>query len=197
MKNIFSFLILLFTLGINTTLFAQGDDCASAIQLTNLSNYCSSGGAYTSAGSTAGTFSQAACWGSTNKNDVWFKFQSIGSDVLITIKGSGFSTGATMKLPDIALYTGDCATQIVEQACDVNANSLNTISLYKGGMPLATTYYIRITTSSANTGKFDLCINNYTPVPNPNDPNDCDKATIVCNKDAVSVGTLNGSGSNT
>jgi gliding motility-associated-like protein len=197
MKKIFYVLILLFSFGINTNILAQGDDCSSAIQLTNLGNYCSSSGTYTNAGSTAGTFAQAACWGSSNKNDVWFKFQSIGSDVLITIKGSGFSTGATMKLPDIALYTGDCATQINEQACAINSNSLNSISLYKGGMPLATTYFIRITTSSANTGKFDLCINNYTPVPNPNDPNDCDKATIVCNKDAVSVGTLNGSGSNT
>ena len=194
MKYFLSFLFCVFFLFTNI-IFSQGDDCSSATQITTLSNYCSSGTTYTSATSTAGVFSVASCWGTSKTSDVWFKFVAIGTDVLVTVKGSGFSTGATLKAPDIAIYSGDCATTIQEQTCETS--STNTVSAYKGALKLAETYYIRISTTATNKGTFELCINNYTPVPNPNDPNDCDKATIICNKDAVSVGTLNGSGTNT
>ena len=196
MKNLFLILILI---SINKLSFTQGDDCSTAQQLTNLSNYCSSGGAYTNATATAGSYGIASCWGTGNTFDVWFKFIATGSDIFITINGSGKSTGATLKQPEIALSSGTCgAGSITDLRCETTSSSYdNMISLYKGGLTLGSTYFIRISTSSANRGKFDLCVNNYTPVPNPNDPNDCDKATIICNKDAVSIGTLTGAGSNT
>jgi gliding motility-associated-like protein len=198
-KIILKKLFFLFLLFITSFSFSQGDDCSTALQLTNLSNYCSSGGAYTNASATASSYGIASCWGTGNTSDVWFKFIATGSDIFITISGSGKSTGATMQQPEISLSTGTCGSStITDLRCETTSSSYdNMISLYKGGLTLGTTYFIRISSSSGNRGKFDLCINNFTPVPNPNDPNDCDKATIICNKDAVSVGTLNGAGSNT
>ena len=69
MKNLFLILILI---SINKLSFTQGDDCSTAQQLTNLSNYCSSGGAYTNATATAGSYGIASCWGTGNTFDVWF-----------------------------------------------------------------------------------------------------------------------------
>lgn len=42
------------TLSMNV--FAQGDDCLTALQLNNVSNYCSGAAFYTNAGSTTGTW---------------------------------------------------------------------------------------------------------------------------------------------
>jgi len=177
--------------------FSQGDDCSTATQLTSLGNYCSSGGAFTNATATVGTFARASCWTSTTQTtDVWFKFVSVGTDLMIIVKGSGISTGATLKSASIALYTGDCSTGLSESKCTMSTSS-NTTSLYQGGMSLGVTYLVRITTTSGNKGKFDLCINNFNPVQNINSPNDCDKGTIICNKDAISVGLLASYGSNT
>ena len=195
---LFLVLVLVFTF----TSFSQGDDCTTALQITNLSNNCSSNAAYTNASATAGTgLAVASCWNSASTADVWFYFIATGTEVLMTVNGSGLSTGATLKQPEIGLYTGTCSTTSPAFSEVICASGVlagtNNISLYRAGLTLGTTYYIRVSTSTANRGKFDFCINNYTTVPNPNDPNDCNNASIICNKNAVSVGTFNGPGSNT
>jgi hypothetical protein len=73
MKYLLSFLFGLFILFANK-LNAQGDDCSNAVQLTNLSNYCSSGGTYSNETSTVGGFGIPACWAAGSTVDVWFKF---------------------------------------------------------------------------------------------------------------------------
>ena len=195
MKYFLSFLLIVFVLFSNR-LYAQSDDCSGAVQLTNLSNYCSTNGTYSNATSTASSYAVATCWNSTSTIDVWFKFIAVGTEVLITVNGSGSSTGATMQKPEIVLSSSACGATISEMKCGTTKTTLkNYVTLYDGTLKPGNTYYIRIASSSANKGKFDLCINNYTTVPNPNDPNDCKNATIICNKDAVSVGTFNGAGS--
>ena len=195
MKYFLSFLLIVFVLFSNR-LYAQSDDCSGAVQLTNLSNYCSTNGTYSNATSTASSYAVSTCWNSTSTIDVWFKFIAVGTEVLITVNGSGSSTGATMQKPEIVLSSSACGATISEMKCGTTKTTLkNYVTLYDGTLKPGNTYYIRIASSSANKGKFDLCINNYTTVPNPNDPNDCKNATIICNKDAVSVGTFNGAGS--
>jgi gliding motility-associated-like protein len=193
-KKIFFVVVLILTTIFRS--FSQGDDCTTATQITNLSNNCSSNGTYTNVPSTASTYSVPSCWNSSSTIDVWFKFVAVGSDVLITVNGSGKSTGATMQKPEMVLSSGTCGSAMSEIACNTTKTSGdNFVTIYRGALTLGATYYIRIASTSTNKGKFDLCINNYTPVPNPNDPNDCNHATIVCNKDALSVGTFNGAGS--
>ena len=197
MKNF----LLLFSIFIVNLAFAQGDDCSNAVQLTNLANYCSTNGTYSNATATVGAFGVPTCWyptgSSAPKTDVWFKFIAIGSDVLFTVNGKNNSTNAALENPNIALYEGDCSGTIIELKCETNYKDYiysNNVTLYKGGLKLGNTYLVRISTSQADIGKFDICVNNFTPVPNPDDPNDCNRATIICNKDATSVGKLNAAG---
>lgn len=106
MKKIKIIAVLIGFLIVHTS-FSQGDDCSTALQLTTLNDYCSSGGLYTNATATAPAatgYAQATCWTNATQNiDVWFKFVCVGTDIMITVKGSGLSTGATLKQPSIAL----------------------------------------------------------------------------------------------
>jgi len=98
MKKLILFIILS---TISQFTLSQGDECSTALQLTNLSNYCSSGGSYTNATATVGAFGVPTCWyptgSSAPKTDVWFKFVAIGTDVLFTVNGLNNSNGATLK----------------------------------------------------------------------------------------------------
>ncbi len=176
--------------GFNFT-FAQGDDCLTALQLNNVSNYCSGAAFYTNIGSTVGTWSNPTCFGATNTEDVWFQFTATGTDALISVGGSG--NGGTMWNPAIAIYNGDCATTVNEQGCNSAAGS-GIVQLYEGAMIPGSVYYIRVSTTPANEGTFELCLNNYTPSANPGA--DCGGAAFLCNQSPVSVGTLSGGGLN-
>ncbi|MBI3518147.1 MAG: gliding motility-associated C-terminal domain-containing protein [Bacteroidetes bacterium] len=66
--------------------------------------------------------------------------------------------------------------------------------LYVGGLVLGQTYLIRISSTAANVGTFELCVNNYTPPPPASA--DCGGAGKLCSKNPLSVSTLSGGGSN-
>ena len=170
---------------------AQGDDCNSALQLTSVSNYCSSNGTFSNVLATPSSFLNATCWGGSVTKDVWFKFTSIGTDVLFSVNGLGFDAN-TLKRPNLAIYQGDCNTTITEMGCFSNA-STNNSTIYKGGLIIGTTYLLRVSTEPSFSGTFDICINNYTPAFAPS--SDCNGAAYLCDKSPVSVGVLNGSGS--
>jgi len=171
---------------------AQGDDCAQAIALTNVSNFCSSAAQYTNSGATPSGYAAPPCWTGSPLEDVWFSFVCTGTDVLIAVNGSG------MMRPRIAVYTGTCGG-ILNSAGSGNscangtAGSPNT-QLYIGGLLQGTTYWIRISSTQANEGAFQLCINNYTPPPSASA--DCSGAGRLCNKNPLSVVGLSGGGAN-
>jgi len=172
------------------TLLAQGDDCTSALQLTNVSNYCSGSAFYTNAGSTLGTWGNPSCFGATTTEDVWFQFTATGTDALISVGGVG--NGGTMLNPSVAIYNGDCTTGVFEQGCASASFGSGIVQLYEGAMLQGNVYYIRVSTTQANEGTFELCVNNYTPSANPGA--DCGGAAFLCNQNPVSVGTLSGGG---
>lgn len=180
--------IVIFTL--TGTLFAQGDDCSTALQLTNVSNYCSGAAFYTNGGSTVGTWGNPTCFGATTTEDVWFQFTATGTDALISVGGSG--NGGTMLNPSVAIYNGDCTTGVFEQGCASASFGSGIVQLYEGAMLQGNVYYIRVSTTQANEGSFELCVNNYTPSANPGA--DCGGAAFLCNQNPVSVGTLSGGG---
>ena len=169
---------------------AQGDNCANALPLQNLSNFCSNQGQYTNVGSTPSGFSAATCWTGGPLEDVWFSFVAIGSDVLISIHGN------SMMRPRIAIYTGDCAGTLTQPGAGCNNGSAGSpdSQLYVGGLTQGMTYLIRISTTAANEGTFQLCINNYTPPPSVSA--DCNGAGRLCNKNPVSVSNMSGGGAN-
>ncbi|MES2565266.1 MAG: gliding motility-associated C-terminal domain-containing protein [Bacteroidota bacterium] len=172
--------------------FSQGNDCSNALVLSNVNNFCSAGSIYTNVGSTASGFAVASCWAAGATEDVWFSFTATGTDVLISVSGNGF--GGTMGRPRIALYAGSCATTINQLGCNNGAVGSGISQLYVGGLSLAQTYYIRVSSTAAQEGTFELCVNNYVPPASASA--DCGGAGKLCNKNGLSVGTLSGGGTN-
>lgn len=189
MRNIEIFITSLF-LFVNNVILAQGDDCATAFQINNVSNFCSGAAFFTNSGSTSSPFGIAACLGATSTEDVWFQYTALGTDVLISAGGSGF--GGTMMSPCISIYNGDCLTGINEQGCANGIGGSGITQLYEGALIQGSTYYIRISTTAINEGTFELCVNNYTPSANPGA--DCGGAAFLCNQNPTSVATLSGGG---
>jgi gliding motility-associated-like protein len=169
------------------------DNCENAIFLNDISNYCSGPAFYTNSGSTASGFGLPSCWGATATEDIWFTFTATGSDVLISAAGSG--NGGTMLRPRIAIYTGSCLGTINQLNCSNGTSGSGTTQLYQGALTPGTVYLIRISTTSANEGSFELCVNNYTPSANAGA--DCGGAAFLCNDNSISVGSLSGGGANT
>ena len=172
---------------------AQGNECSSAVNLTNLTNYCSAEKQFTNVGSTPALngLGIPTCFNNGATYDVWFTFKAIGTDVQLSVAGGG-ANGSILR-PNIALYSGTCNGTVFELACSPG-NTTNTSSLYKGSLTVGTVYLIRISTTSSNRGTFKFCISNYTPTVNPGA--DCDGAVKLCDKSVVKVAGLSGGGKN-
>ena len=187
LSQCFLFLSLLF---LSHGAMAQGDDCATALPLTNVTNFCSSATQYTSTGSTASGFAVGSCWTATATSDVWFSFVATGTNVLISINGAG------MMQPRIAIYSGTCSG-ILNQlpgGCTNGSGGSPDSQLFNSGLVQGNTYLIRISTTAAQRGSFQLCINNYTPPPTASA--DCGGAGILCSQNSISVTNLTSGGIN-
>ena len=68
----------------------------------------------------------------------------------------------------------------------------DTSVLTRGGLIPGTDYIIRVSSSTANQGKFKLCIRNYTAPLNPGA--DCDGAIRLCNMEKIFLPALSGGG---
>lgn len=172
---------------------AQGDDCNTALFLPSVANYCSTTGTYTNAGSTPSGFGTASCWAAAQTSDVWFSFIAIASDVNIIVSGLN-SGGGTIEQPAVVIYSGNCAGTINEQvsSCNVAAPGTDLATSYTGGLVPGTTYFIRVSSTAVNTGSFSLCVNNFTPPLNPGA--DCNGASYLCDKSAVTNISFSGPG---
>lgn len=179
-------LLLVFSFGAK----AQGDDCATALPLTNVTNFCSSAAQYTNSGSTPSGFAVGSCWTAAATSDVWFTFVAVGTNALISVNG------ASMMQPRIAIYSGSCSggiTQVISGCTNGSGGSPNS-QLFNSGLVQGTTYFIRVSTTTAQRGTFQLCINNYTPPPTASA--DCGGAGRLCNKNPISVTNLTSGGVN-
>ena len=178
----------------STFLVAQpaNDECSDAIQITDVTNWCSATGEYTNANATASGFNPASCFSNAN-NDVWFTFTTVATDVTITIVGEvPIAPGGTLNNPSVALYAGDCDLTISELNCEADLINNNIIELYRGGLTVGETYYIRVNGRSNNTGSFQLCINNFNPPVEPG--SDCSSASFLCDTSPFTLQSVIGGG---
>jgi gliding motility-associated-like protein len=183
---------LIFVCGIVFSSYAQNATCDDAITLTDVSNFCSAQKAYTNVGVTPSTFGLPTCWTNTNaKQDVWFKFIAIGTDVDVTVAG-GSGIDGTIKKPNLALMM-DCTGSSINEVRCANGTR-DTTKLYQGGLTSGKVYYIRVSSTTAAAGTFKLCIDSYNPPLNP--AADCSGAVKLCDKNPVHVPKLSGGGSN-
>ena len=175
-------------------LWAQpsNDECEAAIPILDVTNWCSATAEFTNVDATESGFDPATCFSEAG-NDVWFSFTPIATDVTITINGSsGAGSGGSLARPEVAIYQGDCAVTINQEECETDNNNNNIIELYKGGLAVGLTYYIRVQGRNDNTGTFQLCINNYNPPVNPG--SDCFTGSVLCNKEPFVVQQVIGAG---
>src|SRR3954469_15146088 len=165
--------------------FAQ---CDAAIKLDNVKDFCSGQKAYNN---NASNFTSATnlgdCYPTANlKNEVWFKFTAIGSEVSFTIKTNG--ADGTIKNPNLTLHDACTGSPL---ACTKGTTADKDV-LYQSGLTTGKEYYIRVITTAGDAGTFTICIDNKTPPPNPQA--DCDKAVKLCDKNPVHLTGLSGFG---
>ena len=160
------------------------DDPANATLISNVTSNCSADGAYSSKNATA-TFT------SDSYKDVWFQFTATAFDVSVTVTANGASP---LLFPGVDIFTIDTTIKnYVNIVGAVSAGSTVT-TLYKGGLTIGQTYYIRVYGLSNNTGTFKLCINNYNPVLQPGQ--DYSSASVLCNKNSFTQTGVTGAGLN-
>jgi len=165
------------------------DNCSGAITLTTVSNFCSANAAYTNVNATASGLVQSQFWPLAG-NDVWFKFTAIAFDVNVSVTGNG---SGTLNSPLVALYTTQDCSSFSEIIGSIS-NGTSVSTLYKGGLTIGQTYYVRISAANNNIGTFKLCINNYNPILKAGQ--DYTSASIICSKDAFTQTNVTGAGSN-
>ena len=190
-KMLNKYSLAVYLLLIPALIFAQpsNDDCEDAIELTDLASWCSDLAEYNNNNATPSGYGAAGCFFNAS-NDVWFSFTPIATDVTITVIGNQVFPN-TLSQPEVALYTGVCGGTINEEQCETSGfNSI--VELYKGGLAVGVTYYIRVQGRNGNTGTFQLCINNYNPPVNPG--SDCESAAVLCSTETFVVQQVSGAG---
>ena len=166
-------------------LFSQIDCVPNTIALNNAKDYCSGQAAESNINTTPNTGSIPGCWDPNSKNDVWYKFTAIASDVTVDVIKGGVN--GSIKNVNVALMSS-CSTVDV---CKTGT-AADTLKIYKGGLTIGTTYYIRVSSTTADAGTYTLCVHNTNPGITP--AADCDKAVKLCNKDQVNLSQLSGAG---
>lgn len=175
---------------VGSNLFAQ-IDCSngSAKNLPNVKDYCSGKAAESNVSVTPnGSNPIPNCWNTNSKNDVWYKFTAIATDVTVNVIKNG--TNGTIKTVNIAFYSVCSTIDICK-----TSTAADTLSMYKGGLTIGNTYFIRISSTATDAGTYTLCVKNTNPPPNASA--DCDHAVKLCSKDQVKLGGLSGGGKNT
>jgi len=179
--------ILFFAIIPSSILKAQviNDDCRGAISIPNVKKWCSPDGAYTNVNALPSNLSAASCFSGAT-NDVWFKFIASATDITITLKPGSLSR------PEMALYAGGCSTTQGDIECVTNLQTGGVLELYQGGLIPGGEYLLRVQGENGSTGTFGLCFDNYFPPLKPG--SDCISASVLCDKSAFIVQSVEGFG---
>ena len=174
------------------------DDCNNAITLDDVTNFCSSVGAYNLTGATPSSQTLPSCWPLVSQeNDIWFQFTAEATDVNIVMLGNtsgAIGPGGTLQSPQFALFEGDCDGVFTEVACSSDNSNTNITESFAGPLTIGQTYYIRAGARDGNVGSFQLCIDNFNGVPEPS--GDCNDAVVLCDKSPFTVESVTGTGNN-
>lgn len=199
MKKILFFILLSYC---STSLLAQApinDECDKAIELTKVNDFCSAKAAFTNVAATPSGYGPATCFASAS-NDVWFKFTPLASDINVIIDGRSDggnpSSGGTLLNPEAAMYYGECGGTLQQVYCSSDATSQHIVNLYKGGLVIGATYYLRVQGQNGKVGTFRICANNFNPPKVPG--GDCGVSpAILCDQTAFVAQSVNGAGNDT
>jgi len=179
------------------TLLAQpaNDECADALELTDIVDFCSSPATYTNAQASQSSQETPGCFPddpNAPHNDVWFRFTAVATDVNIRVIGATrLNAGGTLRNPQVAIYSGSCSELTLLQCISDNMNN-NVAQTFENGLNIGDTYYIRVSARNSNVGSFQLCVNNFNAVASPS--SDCVTGQVLCDKSPFTVDFVNNFG---
>ncbi|MBL0104244.1 MAG: T9SS type A sorting domain-containing protein [Bacteroidetes bacterium] len=124
---------------------------AGAVQLSSISNWCSSNAGYTTSNATAdGT--RPSCFSNGPNNNVWFKFNATTAAVTVLVKTGGVY--GTMQYPYVTIW--DTLNNVV--SCMRYATATGTVELSYYGLTTGRNYYISVDNSTGYKGSFTVCV---------------------------------------
>ncbi len=186
--------ILLFT----SVMKAQvnNDDCVSALFIPNVTDFCSPSSSFTNVGAQASLSFDASCWRiDDHESDVWYSFSPSQPGVFIQLFGAAPSTTETIDNSALAIYQGNCSN-LQEIVCSNVSNGVpDILERTLIDLVIGRVYYIRIGSSVASSGSFQLCLNQFNPIASPE--SDCSSAVVLCDKSSFFIENLQGVGSET
>ena len=171
----------------------EGSSCAEPILLDTLNNLCSANGEYNLGTQGDSGLPQPSCYPqNSGVKDMWFQFVPVLQNINIVIRGSSrLANENTLEQPQMVLYKGNCDNLEVE-SCISDALGLHFVELTVGDLEPGATYFIRVSSRSNHDGRFQLCINNFQYMPDYS--SDCPDATVLCDKETITVDLLSGTG---
>jgi len=163
----------------------QNDNCLFATFIPNIDGYCSEPGEFTNEGAMPDPIFTDVCF-LNYQNGVWFSF--VPAEPAINIRVFGEEVGNnTLGFPKMALFAG-CGNYINCSPGKSKSTDEFTISNLVAGQ----LYYLMVESNPEMEGTFQLCIDDFTPMPSPS--SDCDDAIVLCNKAPFVVENLNSQG---
>jgi hypothetical protein len=142
-----------FTLCMDNTV--DYDFYEGAIEITDITGWCSPNAAYTTVGATPDGIA-GSCWNASPNFNRWFKFKASGTEkiVITVLRGGGYGN---IRAINMALWQADGLTQV---ACNRYSSSIDeNVTIQKSGLTEDNWYYISVDNfGSSYRGSFSLCI---------------------------------------
>ncbi|WP_020571694.1 T9SS type B sorting domain-containing protein [Neolewinella persica] len=174
------------------------DECINAIELPQVEEFCSGEGGFTNVNATA-SFDQNGydvCVSEPDQmRDVWYSFVALRNSASITLDGRipGNQRGSLAE-PQMTVYENGCGSLTSADAliCKSPFEDVNGVNAILTDLTIGETYLILIGARNGNQGTFELCVNQFDAVPEPDA--DCATGVVLCDKSPFSVQFLSGSG---
>ncbi len=141
-----------FTLCIDNSI--DYDYYEGAIELTDITDWCSANGEYTTVGATPDR-NAGSCWNTNPDYNRWFRFQASNTEkITVSVLRGGFY--GTIKGVNMALWESDGLTEV---ACNRYVGPNDNVTIQAAGLTEGNWYYITVDNYSSNyCGSFTLCI---------------------------------------
>jgi len=130
-----------------------------ATLLTDLNNWCSANGQYTTLNATPDK-NKGSCWSNGPNYNRWFKFVALYPTATVQVRVGGAE--GSLQNPFVALWAANGTTQL---ACTNYAGASTDISLTYSSLTIGNTYYISVDNyiGAGYRGTFTLCVTNVNP----------------------------------
>ncbi|TXF89925.1 hypothetical protein FUA23_08175 [Neolewinella aurantiaca] len=200
MKLLYPFLLLCFLSPVIAWAQPANDECTNAIMLPMEREFCTGNAGATNIGATR-SFADAnqydVCISDPDEmKDVWFAFVALENSARITVDGRiiGNERGS-LREPQMTVYEGGCdggLTRNEALICKSPLNNIHGVNAIVPNLIVGETYYILVGAHEGKEGTFELCVNQFDAVPEPDA--DCPTGVVLCDKSPFSVQFLSGNG---